>query len=282
MCGIAGFVGKGSRADLERMITALKHRGPDHQGVFMSGHTGLAGARLAIIDLSPEGNQPMADASGRVRVVFNGEIYNFQALREELRRMQGYPFATKTDTEVILAAYRAWGERCFAKLDGMFAIAIYDFEKNRLLLARDRMGKKPLCIDRFGDALVFGSELKSLFAHPSVAKDLDHAAPAKYLQYEYIPTPQTILKNIQKLEQVTCAVWEKGAMRKIQFWQAQFSPSRQIRLPEALGELDRRLDNAVSSRLVADVPVGVFLSGGIAAPPPPTTRKRTTPAGCCR
>ena len=263
MCGIAGFIGRGGEQDLRKMILALKHRGPDHQGVFFANGVGLASARLAIIDLSPEGNQPMFDASGRIGIVFNGEIYDFQALRAELEEKVGYTFRSHTDTEVILAAYGTYGEQCFERLNGMFAIALYDFHHRRLILARDRMGKKPLYYGVFDGTLVFGSELKALLEHPAVKKEIDLSGLNAYLQHEYIPTPRTIFKNIHKLEPATAAVWENGMIRKFSYWEADFTVQDLLPFADARTLLDRVLEESVRTRLVADVPVGVFLSGGI-------------------
>ena len=157
MCGIAGYVGEGNRGCLENMIAAIKYRGPDNRGFFSQGNVGLAHARLSIIDLSDQGNQPMFSADKGIAIVFNGEIYNFKELREELVRLGRYSFRSSSDTEAILYLYKEYGEDCFSKLDGMFAIALYDFGEDKLLLARDRLGKKPLYWAKFDSTFIFAS-----------------------------------------------------------------------------------------------------------------------------
>lgn len=262
MCGIAGFVGKGTEGDLRRMIAALRHRGPDHQGAGFFDDAGLASARLAIIDLSPEGNQPMEDMDRRVAVVFNGEIYNFQELRDDLLATGRYRFQSRSDTEVILHAYLEYGERCFEKFNGMFAIALYDRMEKKLILARDRMGEKPLYYGVGEGALLFGSELKAILMHPSVRREINPLALAQYLVYGYVPTPHSILVGFGKLEPGTYLVWKGGEIaRQINFWPRAVPPPTPFR--EALSELETLLDDAVRRRLVSDVPLGVFLSGGI-------------------
>src|SRR3989344_2657798 len=169
MCGIAGYVGRGDREILEKMTDALAHRGPDDAGYFVLGNVGLGHRRLSIIDLSPGGHQPMQSADGTVTIVFNGEIYNYKELKDKLQK--NYPFRGNSDTEVILAAYQAYGLDCFKKMNGMFAIALYDQKSNSLVLARDRLGKKPLYWTVQDGTLLFGSELKALLAHPSFKKE---------------------------------------------------------------------------------------------------------------
>ncbi len=189
MCGIAGYMGAGDESALRRMAEAIKHRGPDGTGFWRDdvAGVGLTQARLAIIDLSKIADQPMADASGRYVIVFNGEIYNFKKLRDELR---DYPFKTKGDTEVILAAYAAWGTGAFARIEGMFALAIYDKEDRELMLVRDRLGKKPLYWYQKNNVCVFGSEIKALRAHGGVPREIDTRSLAHYLAREYVPTPR--------------------------------------------------------------------------------------------
>lgn len=257
-------MGKGTESDLRRMIAALRHRGPDHQGTGIFDDAGLASARLAIIDLSPEGNQPMEDADRRVAVVFNGEIYNFQELRDELLATGRYRFQSRSDTEVILRTYQEYGERCFEQFNGMFAIALYDRREKKLILARDRMGEKPLYYGVFKDVLLFGSELKAILAHPSMRREINPLALAQYLVHGYVPTPHAILRGLRKLEPGDYLVWEEGKIaRQINFWPRTAPPPTPIPFREALSELETLLDDAVRRRLVSDVPLGVFLSGGI-------------------
>ena len=262
MCGIAGYVGQGSEEILRQMLGAIKYRGPDDQGFFVKDNVGLAQARLSIIDLSPAGHQPMSNEDGTIQLVLNGEIYNFRELMEELVKNKKHQFKSQTDTEVIIHLYEEIGEAVFEKLNGMFAIALYDFRKNKLILARDRMGKKPLYWSLFGSLLVFGSEVKALLKHPAVKREIDLVSLNKYLLYEYVPTPRSIFKNIYKLEPATCLVWQNCIVKKEKFWEPDFSTSG-IFFGDALQELDKRIEESVKARLVSDVPLGIFLSGGL-------------------
>ncbi|HCI04378.1 TPA: asparagine synthase (glutamine-hydrolyzing) [Patescibacteria group bacterium] len=261
MCGIAGYVGKGNREDLENMISAIKHRGPDNDGVFLVGNVGLAHARLSIIDLSEWGRQPMFNNDKTIGIVFNGEIYNFEELRNELVRI-GYKFKSNTDTEMIIYLYEKFGESCFEKLNGMFAIGLYDFRLRKLILARDKMGKKPLYWGIFGNTLIFGSELKAIMGHRVFKKELNLEAVNKYLTYEYVPTPHSIFKNIYKLEPASYLVYQNKEIKKTKFWEIEFNDS-DISLDEAIARLDEKINESVRLRMVSDVPLGVFLSGGL-------------------
>lgn len=259
MCGVAGFVGEGSEKTLRAMIGAIRHRGPDDEGVWQNGRAALAHARLAIIDLSAGGHQPMHDVSGRYTIVFNGEIYNYKSMRAELA---DYPFKTQCDTEVILAAYARWGVEAFKKMNGMFAFALWDARERELILVRDRLGKKPLYWSLVGDTLVFGSELKALLAHPATPRTLDHRSLAQYLAREYVPTPRTIYEGIQKLPPGNILRFKDGATRTLPFW----NPATEVATLDeagALARFDALLEHATSERMVSDVPLGIFLSGGI-------------------
>ena len=263
MCGIAGFVGRGDQDILQNMIDTLRHRGPDDQGVFVLDNIGLAHARLSILDLSQAGHQPMFSADQKIAVVFNGEIYNFLELKQELVKLNKYKFISQTDTEVIIYGYQEWGEAVFAKLNGMFAIAIYDWRQHKLVLVRDRLGQKPLYYGLFGDTLIFASELKAFSKHPLFKKQVDLSAVNKYLFYEYVPTPQTIWQNIFKLEPATFLVWQnQQVIKKQKFWQTSFLDTK-ISLIEAKNQFDKLLSTSVQRRLLSDVPIGIFLSGGL-------------------
>lgn len=261
MCGITGFIGKGTKNDLQKMVDSIKHRGPDSQGVFFEGSVALGHTRLSILDLSLAGSQPMFDQDKNIGIIFNGEIYNFPELRKYLQGL-GYKFRSTSDTEAIIYLYKEFGEKCFEKLNGMFAIAIYDFTKNRLILARDRMGKKPLYWCIFEDTLIFGSELKSLMGHPLFKKEIDLESLNKYLQYDYVPSPHTIFKNVYKLEPASYLVFEKGEIKKNIFWKMDFT-ERNISFKNAVVELGERINESTTRRLMSDVPLGVFLSGGL-------------------
>ncbi|HEX5270131.1 MAG TPA: asparagine synthetase B, partial [Gemmataceae bacterium] len=201
MCGIAGLVDvRGRPTDrgvLERMCARLAHRGPDEEGFHVQGRVALGQRRLSIIDLS-SGHQPMANEDGSVWVTFNGEIYNFHEVRRRLEG-RGHRFATASDTEVIVHGYEQWGERCVEKFRGMFAFAVWDERRGQLLLARDRIGKKPLFYARADGQFAFASELQSLLQHPGVRRDVDPAALDDYLTYGYVPAPKTIFRGVYKL-----------------------------------------------------------------------------------
>lgn len=262
MCGIAGYWGSGGRNVLERMGDSLTHRGPDEGGIIECGPVGLAHRRLSIIDLSPTGHQPMENNGGTVALVFNGEIYNHQKLRQKY--LSGYCFRGTSDTEVILHLYNKLGEACFKELSGMFAIALYDRAHNKLILARDRIGKKPLYWTRVGDTLIFGSELKALRAHPVCPHTLSHTAIAQYLMYEYVSAPWTIYENVHKVLPGTYLVYNGKTITENVY--TDLAPTQGTytgNFEEAQQELLTLLDTAVQKRMVADVPVGVFLSGGL-------------------
>ena len=221
MCGIAGYFGSGNQEILAKMTNALRHRGPDDEGFYLDGPIGLGHRRLAIIDLSPAGHQPMTNDSQDIWLVFNGEIYNFQELRLELVN-QGYKFRGNSDTEVIINLYAAIGVEAFKKLNGMFAIALYDARQDKLILARDRLGKKPLYWGIFGTTLIFGSELKALLQHPDCRREINLESLNKYLLYEYVPTPHSIFKGIYKLEPGHYLSYDGRKVVKTKFWDISF------------------------------------------------------------
>jgi asparagine synthase (glutamine-hydrolysing) len=271
MCGIAGIVSVDDpiAPDLVvRMRDTLRHRGPDDEGAWRSpdGRAALGHRRLSIIDLSPAGRQPMADRSGNLQIVFNGEIYNYRELRLELEA-HGHTFRTATDTEVILEAYRAWGVECLDRLNGMFVFGLVDLGRGWLLLARDRAGEKPLFYRTDGRSLSFGSELKALFADPRCPRVLDVEALDYYLAFGYVPGEQCMVRGIRKLPAAHALTFDlrSGAIRKWPYWalptEVRVNPSATDE--DLVDELDRLLADSVRMRLIADVPVGVMLSGGI-------------------
>jgi len=269
MCGIVGVASSrpvDDRQELVRMRDTMAHRGPDDAGIYWSvdGTIGLAHRRLAIIDLSPGGHQPMSDESGTLWITFNGEIYNYQDLREQLDN-KGNHFRSSSDTEVILAAYRTWGTDCVLRLNGMFSFCIHDAERHHLFLARDRAGEKPLFYAQLGSKFVFASELKAIMATPDCPRTLNPAALHHFLAYGYVPRDLCILKGVHKLPAACAMIYDVTAQeeRIWSYWRLP-DPSISQGDPEELeDELQRLLEDSVRRRLVADVPVGILLSGGL-------------------
>lgn len=273
MCGIAGFITHdqhpGATDILHHMTGVIAHRGPDDEG-FLEANTrdsrfvvGLGHRRLAIIDLST-GHQPMCNEDASIHIVFNGEIYNFEELRHDLIA-RGHHFTTASDTETIVHAYEEFGEACVERFRGMFAFAIWDAERERLFLARDRFGKKPLFISEQNGNLLFASEIKSLLVFPGFCAEVDHNAVWDYLAYRYVPGPATLFSGIRKLPPGSYAVWERGELREHSY---SSPPDRsswsQTTLPaDPVGRFLEILDESVRIRMVSDVPFGAFLSGGI-------------------
>jgi asparagine synthase (glutamine-hydrolysing) len=277
MCGIAGAIWTDpelavSDALLRRMTDMLSHRGPDDAGYFQSDYqtrepyeaqpgVALGHRRLSIIDLTG-GHQPLANEDDSIWIVFNGEIYNYPALRHRLEG-SGHKFRTDSDTETIVHLYEDEGLDCFEHLNGMFALAIYDARRRRLVLARDRLGKKPLVYQQVAGRLLFASELKSLLAVPGVARDLDPAAIDEYLTYQYIPHPNTIFRGIKKLPPGHYAAFQDGRLEVKSYWQVDFATEQHWTEADAQARLKELLYDAVKLRLRSDVPLGAFLSGGI-------------------
>lgn len=272
MCGIVGIASLQPINNQESLLTmrnTLAHRGPDDAGAWWSANAqvGLAQQRLAIIDLSPAGHQPMVDGAGQLQIVFNGEIYNYQALRHELQ-LRGHHFRTASDTEVILEAYREWGDDCLTQLNGMFAFALYDGTRKRLLIARDRAGEKPLFYRFTAGRLSFASELKALMADPAMPREVDLTALNFYLTYGYVPGEMCMLRDVQKLPAAHALAFEleTGRLRTWRYWQLPQMPSPKTACAsgdDLVEELEALLLDSVRLRMIADVPVGVLLSGGI-------------------
>jgi asparagine synthase (glutamine-hydrolysing) len=265
MCGIAGlFDASGAPADrglLHRMGQAIVHRGPDQSGELSRPGVGLVARRLRIIDLEG-GAQPISNEDGSVTVVFNGEIYNFQELRAGLER-RGHRFSTRSDTEVIVHLYEDHGDDFVARLRGMFAIALWDAAKQRGVLARDRLGKKPIVYAHAGQRLFFASEFQALLQAREVPRTLDLGALGDYLAYGYVPAPASIYQAARKLPPGHRLVWQHGAAQVEPYWRLEYLPKLRLTEREAETELERRLTDAVRMRMIADVPVGALLSGGI-------------------
>ncbi|MDP9192144.1 MAG: asparagine synthase (glutamine-hydrolyzing) [Acidobacteriota bacterium] len=269
MCGIVGSAGGSpiERVQLEVMCNALAHRGPDDTGMWYSpdGTVGIAHRRLAIVDLSPGGHQPMADASGRVHVAFNGEIYNFLELREELRS-HGHAFHTSSDTEVMLAAYRQWGEGFLSRLIGMFAMVLYDDARRMLYLVRDRAGEKPLFWWRNAGRIVFASELKALFGFPGFPRRIDREALEHYLAYGYVPGELCMIDGVRKLAPGSFLRLnlDNGELTFRRYWDLPEPPeTAEVDAASLERELESLLLESVRRQMIADVPVGILLSGGV-------------------
>ena len=267
MCGIAGYAALDPRRPLDAaavtpMLDALAHRGPDDAGVFTDAGIVLGHRRLSIIDLAG-GHQPLFGQAPTTALVVNGEIYNYRELAAELKG-RGHAFRTASDSEVAAHAYDAWGDDFLEHLEGMYALALWDGARRRLLLARDRLGEKPLYWTIAGGLLLFASELTALLRHPAVPRELDPPALSQYLAMEYVPAPLTIVRDVQKLEPGCALVLQDGRVRGWRYWSLP-TPRQPLRLSygDAVERLRALLDDAVRSRLVSDVPLGIFLSGGI-------------------
>jgi len=271
MCAICGIVHFDRRpvsaSELVAMRDVMIHRGPDHGGEWIAGHVGLGHRRLSIIDLSPLGHQPMGNADGSIQVTFNGEIYNFPELRKELEQ-RGHPFRSHSDTEVIVHGYAEWGAGVVARLDGMFAIGIWDARKETLLLAVDRFGKKPLFYSREGATVRFASDAKAFWSLPDARLTVSPAAIDCYLHHLAVTTEHTIYRELEKLPPAHYRVFRTDPGGRIEsraerYWRPDFRHKIAVTEAEALERIDVTLRRAVEKRMVADVPLGAFLSGGV-------------------
>jgi asparagine synthase (glutamine-hydrolysing) len=267
MCGITGVYNLDGRpvvAGVVRAMTdSLIHRGPDGEGFYVDGPVGLGHRRLAIIDLSAAGRQPMANETGDVIITYNGEIYNFQKLRVQLEAL-GHQFHSQTDTEVVVHAYEVWGTDCVNHFNGMFAFAIWDARDHRLFLARDRYGIKPLYYIRVGNTLLFASEIKALLRHPAVQTDVCYEALSEYFTFQNILTDLTLFKGVHLLPAGCFLLVDAQGLRQVRYWDYQFGPTGfALSREEAAETLYQLFEQAVIRQLVSDVPVGSYLSGGM-------------------
>ncbi|MDA1196447.1 MAG: asparagine synthase (glutamine-hydrolyzing) [Nanoarchaeota archaeon] len=256
MCAIAGFSWDDAKL-IKSMVAIQKHRGPDQDNVYTDKQVSLGHARLSIIDLSDAGKQPMSHEA--LTITFNGEIYNFKKIREDLRE-KGHKFNSETDTEVILHAYQEYGEKCVEKFNGMFAFAIYNATKKEFFLARDRAGVKPLYYSIKEKKLVFASELKAILLHDHITKDLSKTAFHQFLTFRYTPDEQTLFEDIQKLPPGHHAIYKSGKLTIKEFWNLNITPKKEN---SYASKIDDTLKESVRKRLMSDVPLGVFLSGGL-------------------
>jgi asparagine synthase (glutamine-hydrolysing) len=272
MCGICGTVRLDGAPDtgpgVDRMLRALAHRGPDADGQWSDGTCTLGHRRLSIIDLSDAGRQPLANEDGTLWLTFNGEIYNFQALRRELEAA-GHAFRSQTDSEVVVHAYEEWGTGAVTRFRGMFALALWDTRRRRLWLARDRVGKKPLVFAQVRDRFVFASEIQALLAHPGVPRDVDPRAIHQYFSLGYVPAPGSAFAHIRKLQPGHSMTLDLGAAdgrprtETVRYWALSYEPKRTWSFDQAQAALRETLTEAVRIRMISDVPLGAFLSGGI-------------------
>jgi len=264
LCGIAGFTHKRwspGRERIELATATLTHRGPDQQGVFRAPLCSLGATRLKILDLHA-GDQPIQNADGSAAIVFNGEIYNHLELRRELEQL-GHTFQTHCDTETVFRAFQQWDVAAFARLRGMFALAVWDSASRRLVLARDRIGIKPLYMARLGEDLLFGSELKAILIHPEIDRRLSLDGLDCYLSMNYVPAPWTLVDGIEKVLPGYWVEWRDGRMCSEAYWRLPQGANGPRSLQSAAEELDWLLQSAVKEHLLSDVPLGVWLSGGV-------------------
>lgn len=264
MCGIVGYTHKNWTPPPQRIREAtatLLHRGPDQQGVFQSSLFSIGATRLKIIDLA-SGDQPVLSEDGDSGIAFNGEIYNHLELREELEKL-GHRFESHSDTETVLRAFLQWDKECFKKLRGMFAVALWKKSTRRLVLARDRMGIKPLYISRQGEDLFFGSELKAIFIHPEIGRRLSLSGLDCYLSLNYVPCPWTLVEGIEKLPPGQWLEWRDGEVSSDAYWTLPFARAENYTLESAKEELDSLLTQAMREHMISDVPLGIWLSGGM-------------------
>ena len=264
MCGIAGFTRLDHRVERGRIravVETLRHRGPDQQGVWESDLCALAAARLRIIDLE-HGDQPITTEDGDTTIAFNGEVYNHAEIRAELES-RGHRFRTYSDTEAVLRGFLEWDTGVFERLRGMWGVALWSESKRRLVLARDRLGIKPLYLYHRGRDLYFGSELKAIFAHPEIDRRLDRTGLGYYLGLNWVPAPHTLVEGVEKLLPGEWLEWRDGAIRRAPYWQISMAPRTDWTLESAKERLDELLKESVREHLLSDVPLGVWASGGL-------------------
>jgi len=266
MCGICGKIlfdrnKQVSSEEIQAINRMLHHRGPDEEGYYLKGNVALGHKRLSIIDLAG-GQQPITNQDDSCVIIFNGEIYNFQELRENLVK-KGFAFKTNSDTEVILHLYEEYGEKCVDHLRGMFAFAIWDEKEKKCFMARDRVGKKPIFFALLSDRFLFASELKALLMDPAVSRDIDYQALHYYLTFQYVPPTYSIFKDVKKLEPATTLTYQNGRIETNRYWDLHYVPKTDISETDALKKTEAMIDEAVRIRLISEVPLGCFLSGGV-------------------
>ena len=266
MCGIVGFTNpaglENADAVLESMMERIRHRGPDAGGKYIDGDVALGHRRLSIIDVSEQGNQPLYNDDRSLVLIFNGEIYNYRELREQLRA-QGYVFRTETDSEVLLHGYAAWGKGMLNMLRGMFSFVIWDTRTKTLFGARDFFGIKPFYYAETENGLLFGSEIKSFLAHPHFKKELNPAALEEYLTFQYSPLEETFFKGVKRLLPAHCFTYQNGTLTVERYWEVKFEADDQPLLGDWVRRISETFHDSVSAHKIADVEVGSFLSSGV-------------------
>ncbi len=267
MCGICGIVGQADEQLIKNMLARIAHRGPDDEGIYIADaandiRVGLGHRRLSIIDLSAAGHQPMSDAQGEIWLTFNGEIYNFKEIRKELEK-RGHKFKSETDAEVIIYAYREWGLKALAMLNGMFAFAIWDARNNSLLLARDRLGIKPVYYADTSAGFAFASEIKALLAIPNFKREVDLEALDQFLSFLWTPDPDTLFCGVKKLPPAHFLIYQNGHAEVRQYWDVEFNEDESLSESEWVEKVREQVERSVRAQMIADVPLGAFLSGGV-------------------
>lgn len=262
MCGIVGYVGNDvSKYKVQTMLEKISHRGPDDSGLFVKNGVGMGNNRLSVIDLSKNGHQPMFDSEKSLCIVYNGEIYNFQEIKRRLEKE--FIFKSRSDTEVIIYAYKKWGVKCLNYLNGMFAFVIFDIKNGQLFGARDRLGEKPFKYFYDGKKFVFASEIKSILSVLNRKQVLDFSAINDYLTLQYVPAPKTGFKNIFKLPPASYFLYKNGKLNIYKYWNLDFSKKIELTESQWSDTLKEKIENSVKDRMVSDVPLGAFLSGGV-------------------
>jgi asparagine synthase (glutamine-hydrolysing) len=267
MCGICGVVGKADEQLIQNMLAPIAHRGPDDAGIYIAPaangeRVGLGHRRLAIIDLSPAGHEPMSDALGEIWLTYNGEIYNFKEIRRELEK-RGHKFKSESDAEVIIYAYREWGLNALAMLNGMFAFAIWDARNNSLLLARDRLGIKPVYYADTPAGFAFASEIKAILSIPNFKTEVDLASLNQYLSFLWTPDPDTLFAGVKKLPPAHFLLYQNGRAEVRQYWDVEFDEDDSLSEQEWVERVREQIERSVRAQMIADVPLGAFLSGGV-------------------
>ncbi|MCD6419235.1 MAG: asparagine synthase (glutamine-hydrolyzing), partial [Synergistetes bacterium] len=260
MCGICGFNGS-DRELIKKMTDVITHRGPDKEGFYVDEHVSLGNRRLSIIDLSERATQPIFNEDKSIAIVYNGEIYNFPELRKELE-LKGHRFYTNTDTEVVVHSYEEYGVDCLKKFNGMFAFALWDSRKKELFIARDRIGIKPLYYYYDGSKFSFASEIKAILEDSSIPREVNYLSLYYYLGYEFVPSPLTMFKRIFKLEPGNYLLYRDGRIHIKRYWELEFNPEWKKK-SDYIERMRELVDLSVRRRLISDVPLGVFLSGGL-------------------